>query len=166
MGIKYRLEYIYLQLKTTILTFFVIHWYIYTYIYWFNKELVLCSNMDGIHGNDAGMQMVDADDAVHMHYDHHLHGMHGLSNGNGMNDGEEHDDGGNGGGSDGMMEGDGGLDHGAHSNNHGTMVVDHVENGDQLTLSFQGQVYVFDSVSPEKVIFFFSMCKEFVLFRH
>ncbi|KAJ4826382.1 hypothetical protein Tsubulata_026122 [Turnera subulata] len=116
----------------------------------------------------------------HPHPHHHQnqgHGMHGLSNGNGvmdnggvMENGHEDDDGvgfGGGAGVDhGMVEGDVivvGSEHAEFPDVHAsatTMVVhDHggaaagagVDNGDQLTLSFQGQVYVFDSVSPQKV---------------
>ncbi|KAG8364160.1 hypothetical protein BUALT_Bualt19G0098100 [Buddleja alternifolia] len=45
---------------------------------------------------------------------------------------------------------------GPHAPPYGSDMATTVEGGaDQLTLSFQGEVYVFDSVSPEKVIFFF-----------
>lgn len=47
------------------------------------------------------------------------------------------------------MEGDGPSDAG-HPGDPQGMIVPHVGNN-QLTLSFQGEVYVFDSVSPEKV---------------
>jgi hypothetical protein len=61
-----------------------------------------------------------------------------------------------------MNSGDNDQDHngvvngGGDDDDHGgTMMVaadNHgKENGDQLTLTFQGQVYVFDSVSPGKV---------------
>lgn len=84
------------------------------------------------------------------HDDHHHHGF--MSNGDVM----EHDDDGGGGGdgnggsggSD-CMEGDA---NGSLLDNHSAMVVHGgAETNNQLTLSFQGQVYVFDSVSPEKV---------------
>lgn len=64
---------------------------------------------------------------------------HGLSNGNAV---EEHDD---------HEEGD------LEEENKGELVLENGGGGggddsvDQLTLYFQGQVYVFDSVTPEKV---------------
>ncbi|KAJ8760049.1 hypothetical protein K2173_010905 [Erythroxylum novogranatense] len=121
--------------------------------------------MDGVHGNDGRMQMSDAQNAINMHYEHHPHhhhhhGMHGMSNGDGMNDVDDHDDGHD----DAMVEGELVADHGSLAENNGMVVTDHgvdshaivvadhgVDNGDQLTLSFQGQVYVFNSVSAEKV---------------
>uniref|UniRef100_A0A2P2P255 Tify domain-containing protein n=1 Tax=Rhizophora mucronata TaxID=61149 RepID=A0A2P2P255_RHIMU len=76
--------------------------------------------------------------------------MHGMSNGISHND-DVHGNGG-GGGSDAMAEGDALPDHGNLSDNHALGMADHgVDGRDQLTLSFQGQVYVFDSVSAEKV---------------
>lgn len=113
--------------------------------------------MDGIHGSDARMHMVDAQQhQVHVQYvqGHDPHGLHHLSNGNGI--GDEHDDpnGGSGGGR-GTEDEDVACDPGNISDNHNA-IVEHVsDTGDQLTLSFQGQVYVFDSVSPEKVIFIY-----------
>lgn len=101
--------------------------------------------MDGLHGGDPEMHMTDAEQQMHVHYMHDQnHGMHHLSNGNVMDD--DHDDGGAAGG-----EGMGGelhSDPGAVSDS--PMMVAGTDNN-QLTLSFQGQVYVFDSVSPEKV---------------
>lgn len=38
--------------------------------------------------------------------------------------------------------------------NHPDMSVQQFDDSSQLTLSFRGQVYVFDSVTPEKVQFF------------
>ncbi|KAK3000570.1 hypothetical protein RJ639_021980 [Escallonia herrerae] len=75
-------------------------------------------------------------------YSHNVHYMqnHNLSNGNLMDRDEHHDNG----GSEGGMEGD------VLSDNHSALASQH-ESDNQLTLSFQGQVYVFDSVSPEKV---------------
>lgn len=49
------------------------------------------------------------------------------------------------------MEGDALPDHGGLGDPHAVVVPPVTSN--QLTLSFQGEVYVFDSVSPEKVIF-------------
>ncbi|CAO2824597.1 unnamed protein product [Amaranthus hypochondriacus] len=97
--------------------------------------------MDDLHGDDAQMHMTEAEQQMHVHY-----GMHHLSNGAGMED--DHDDGavGTGEGIDGELH----NDLGNVSDNHGGMIVASGDNN-QLTLSFQGQVYVFDSVSPEKV---------------
>ncbi|CAI0410096.1 unnamed protein product [Linum tenue] len=110
--------------------------------------------MDGSHETDPGMQMGGAENELNIHYEHyhHHHEVHGMSNGSLMNDGEEgndcHDNNGN--GSDTMPEVE--VDQGNLSDSQVMMVADpSIENGDQLTLSFQGQVYVFDSVSPEKV---------------
>ncbi|KAK4427481.1 GATA transcription factor 28 [Sesamum alatum] len=104
--------------------------------------------MDGMHANEAGM----------MHYlqDQHHHGLHHhLSNGNAI-DQDEHGENNNIGSSGGVnevMDGDVAADIGNQSDNHGQLIpqVGGTENNNQLTLSFQGQVYVFDSVSPEKV---------------
>ncbi|CAH9088734.1 unnamed protein product [Cuscuta europaea] len=89
------------------------------------------------------------------HDDHHHHGF--MSNGGVME--HEGDDGGGGGGNGGSegsdcMEGDvATADPGNLSDNHHSAMVVHGggETNNQLTLSFQGQVYVFDSVSPDKV---------------
>ncbi|CAK9146085.1 unnamed protein product [Ilex paraguariensis] len=112
--------------------------------------------MDDIHGSEARMHMADGAQVVHHHlhymqeHEHHHHGLHHLSNGNAM-DHDDHDDHGGGGGSEGI-EGDVGADPGSLSDNHSALVArGSDENNNQLTLSFQGQVYVFDCVSPEKV---------------
>lgn len=104
-------------------------------------------SMDDLHGGDAQMHMTEAEQQMHVHYMHDQNqGMHHMSNGNGIDD--EHDDGTAGAGE--------GIDEELHndpgniSDNHGAMMVPSADNN-QLTLSFQGQVYVFDSVSPEKV---------------
>lgn len=107
--------------------------------------------MDGLHGGDPEMHITDEDQQMHVQYMHDQnHGMHHMSNGNGNGMDDDHDDGGACvGGSEGI---DGELhnDPGNVSDNHGAMLVAGPDNN-QLTLSFQGQVYVFDSVSPEKV---------------
>lgn len=105
--------------------------------------------MDGIHGGEPGM----------MHYlqDQNRHGLHHhhMSNGN-VIDQDEHAEDSNiatTGGVNEVMDGDVGANMGTQSDN-GAMIP-HVgggENSNQLTLSFQDQVYVFDSVSPEKVL--------------
>ncbi|KAL2932894.1 GATA transcription factor 28 [Bienertia sinuspersici] len=103
--------------------------------------------MDDMHGGDAQMHMTEAEQQMHVHYMHDQnHGIHHMSNGNGMED--DHDDGAGvaGEGMDGELH----NDPGNVSDNHGAMMVASNDNN-QLTLSFQGQVYVFDSVSPEKV---------------
>ncbi|TXG69527.1 hypothetical protein EZV62_004462 [Acer yangbiense] len=107
--------------------------------------------MDRMHGNNNQMQVSDEQHPVrHAHYVQE-HELHHMGNENVMED--EHDDcnvDGNGGGGSEAMEGDAPSDPGSLSDNRCSG-----DNGDQLTLSFQGQVYVFDSVSPEKVIFLF-----------
>lgn len=100
--------------------------------------------MNGHHGSNGGMHIgVVAQDPMHVQYEHH--GLHHIDNENGMMD--DHPD-------NGMTE-DVETDIPSHpgnsSDNRGEVVDRGIENGDQLTLSFQGQVYVFDRVSPEKV---------------
>ncbi|GAB4849952.1 GATA transcription factor 24 [Ancistrocladus abbreviatus] len=103
--------------------------------------------MDGLHGGDAHMHLNNAQQQMHVHYmPDHDHGLHHMSNGNGLD--EDHDDGVNGGNEG--MDGEVPNDHANVSDGHGAMLGPSVDNN-QLTLSFQGQVYVFDSVSPEKV---------------
>ncbi|CAH2053150.1 unnamed protein product [Thlaspi arvense] len=100
--------------------------------------------MDDLHGTNGGMHIGGAQDPMHVHYEHH-HGLHHINNGNGMMD--EHVD-------DGMNEGvetDIPSHPGNVSDHRGEVVDRGSDNGDQLTLSFQGQVYVFDRVMPEKV---------------
>ncbi|XP_052175766.1 GATA transcription factor 28-like [Diospyros lotus] len=110
--------------------------------------------MDSIHGSQGRIHIPEQ--AIHhqVHYmqeqhDHHL--LHHMSDGNMMEHDDHDNNGGNGGESEGM-EGEMPSDHGNLSDNHNSLVVrGSSESNDQLTLSFQGQVYVFDSVSPEKV---------------
>ncbi|KAK6263914.1 hypothetical protein SCA6_019348 [Theobroma cacao] len=113
--------------------------------------------MDGIHGKNGRMHMgndVQQPMHHHVHYEHHHH----IMNGNGMVDDDDvhhahhhhhhHDvdDNVGCGEAEGVEAGDLPSDHpGVLSDNQGP------DNGDQLTLSFQGQVYVYDSVPPEKV---------------
>ncbi|GMH14162.1 hypothetical protein Nepgr_016003 [Nepenthes gracilis] len=104
-------------------------------------------NMDGLHGDDAQVHMVDAQHQMHMHYMHdHNQELHNMSNGNGLD--EDHDDVHNGGDED--IDSEVPNDPENVSDSHGAMVAVGADNN-QLTLSFQGQVYVFDSVSPDKV---------------
>ena len=107
--------------------------------------------MDNISGGDAPMHMSDELHLQYMQEHEHHQGLHQMSNGNGVAD--DHDDG-------------SGADTGGAelsevnvqsepvnlSDTRSGMVDHSSNNGDQLTLSFQGQVFVFDSVSPEKVI--------------
>lgn len=95
------------------------------------------------HGTNAEMQMSDEQHSIHHVNYVPEHELHHMSNGDVMDD--EHDEG-NGVGESEAMEGDAPSDPGSLSDNRAI-----AEIGDQLTLSFQGQVYVFDSVSPEKV---------------
>ncbi|KAK9232643.1 hypothetical protein WN943_022891 [Citrus x changshan-huyou] len=95
------------------------------------------------HGSNPQMQMSDQQHSIHHVNYVPEHELHHISNGDVMDD--EHDEG-NGVGESEAMEGDAPSDPGSLSDNRAI-----AEIGDQLTLSFQGQVYVFDSVSPEKV---------------
>nr|GMD33674.1 GATA transcription factor 28 isoform X1 [Ipomoea batatas] len=110
--------------------------------------------MEGIGGSEDGvMQQHPQVHYLPEHDDHHHHGF--MSNGNVMEHDEHDDNGGGNGGSGGSecMEGDvAAADPGNLSDNHSPIVVHGGnESSNQLTLSFQGQVYVFDSVSPDKV---------------
>ncbi|XP_031254546.1 GATA transcription factor 28-like isoform X2 [Pistacia vera] len=101
--------------------------------------------MDGIHGSNSQMQMNEGQHPMHhVHYAQE-HELHHMSNGDVMDDEHDDDRNGNVGGGE-TLEGEVPSDPGSLSDNRGNG-----DNGDQLTLSFQGQVYVFDSVSPEKV---------------
>ncbi|XP_048428377.1 GATA transcription factor 28 isoform X2 [Pyrus x bretschneideri] len=106
--------------------------------------------MDNISGGDAPMHMSDEVHLQYMQEHEHHQGLHQMSNGNGVAD--DHDDG------SGADTGGAELSE-VHvqsepvnlSDTRSGMVDHSSNNGDQLTLSFQGQVFVFDSVSPEKV---------------
>ena len=127
--------------------------------------------MDDIHEDNVRMHMSEAQHPMQFQYEHH--GLHHMSNGNvnGMDDNHYHDNGnvnGSGGGGNEGYEGDVPSDAGNLSDNRSAMV-EQVggDSGDQLTLSFQGQVYVFDSVSPEKVFYLsslFSSCRYFAFY--
>lgn len=108
--------------------------------------------MDGIHGGDSRMHMSDGQHSIIVPYvqEHEHHGLHHMSNGNGMDD--DHDNGGdtNCGHSE-SVEVEVHSNHGNLHDNHNVMMDQGNDIGDQLTLSFQGQVYVFDAVSTEKV---------------
>lgn len=49
--------------------------------------------------------------------------------------------------------------------NHADMSIQRFDDSSQLTLSFRGQVYVFDSVTPEKVGFSSFQCLLFFLWN-
>lgn len=108
--------------------------------------------MDGIHGGDSRIHMSDGQHSMHVPYvqEHEHHGLHHMSNGNGMDDDQNNGSDGNCGGSE-SVESEVPSNHGHIPENHNGMMDQGSDVGDQLTLSFQGQVYVFDSVSPEKV---------------
>ncbi|OMO76114.1 Zinc finger, GATA-type [Corchorus capsularis] len=107
--------------------------------------------MDGIHGDNGSTHMGNDPMQHHVHYERHHH----IMNGNGVvvnvDDDDPHHHGLNPDDGDDNLEedeaGDFPSEHhpGNLSDNQGP------EIGDQLTLSFQGQVYVYDSVPPEKV---------------
>ncbi|KAJ0229838.1 GATA transcription factor 24 [Hirschfeldia incana] len=93
---------------------------------------------DDLHGNNGGMHnggVQDPNHSMHVQYEHH-----------GMMDEQHADDVMNEG-----LEADIPSHLGNPSDHRGEVVDRGSENGDQLTLSFQGQVYVFDRVLPEKV---------------
>ncbi|XP_052735915.1 GATA transcription factor 28 isoform X1 [Vigna angularis] len=118
----------------------------------FVLSVAKCFTMDGIHGGDSRIHISDGQHPIHVPYvqEHEHHGLHHMSNGNGID--EDQNDGGdtNCGGSE-SVEGDIPSSHGNLPDNHAVIMDQGGDAGDQLTLSFQGQVYVFDSVSPEKV---------------
>lgn len=124
-----------------------------------------CFTMDGIHGGDSRIHISDGQHPIHVPYvqEHEHHGLHHMSNGNGID--EDQNDGGdtNCGGSE-SVEGDIPSSHGNLPDNHAVIMDQGGDAGDQLTLSFQGQVYVFDSVSPEKVhqLMFFYLCIDII----
>lgn len=101
---------------------------------------------DDLHGTNGRMHIGEAQDPMHhVHYEHHalqhIHNrsrmVHEHADGGGMSNGVETD----------VPSHPGNI-----TDNRGEVVDRGSEQGDQLTLSFQGQVYVFDSVLPEKVI--------------
>ncbi|KAL0715373.1 hypothetical protein Bca4012_064695 [Brassica carinata] len=100
---------------------------------------------DDLHGTNGRMHIGEAQDPMHhVHYEHHalqhIHNrsrmVHEHADGGGMSNGVETD----------VPSHPGNI-----TDNRGEVVDRGSEQGDQLTLSFQGQVYVFDSVLPEKV---------------
>lgn len=103
---------------------------------------------DELHGSNGRMHIGEAQESMHhVHYGHHA--LQHIHNGSGGMVDDQADGGGM---SDGV-ETDGPSHPGNITDNHGEVVDRGSEQGDQLTLSFQGQVYVFDSVLPEKVGF-------------
>nr|XP_043621313.1 GATA transcription factor 24-like [Erigeron canadensis] len=111
---------------------------------------------EGEDDDVAGGEEESIDNPTQMrfhHHHHHHHHHHGLQNNNNNNDVVVHVDVGVGGGMDGMS---GGPGHALYVPD--TEIIQPINagagaggGGDQLTLSFQGEVYVFDAVSPEKV---------------
>ena len=110
------------------------------------------STMDGINAGDSGIHMSDTQHSIHIPYvqDHENHQLHQINSGNGMDDGYDNGGDNNTGGTEGI-EGDVPSNPGNLTESYATMVEQSSDGGDQLTLSFRGQVYVFDSLSPEKV---------------
>lgn len=113
--------------------------------------------MDEIHENESAMNMAHGQPAykhqVHYMQDRDHHGLHQhLSSRNVMHHDEHDNDGVTGGGGSEALEGDIQSDPGNLSDNQLALAArGRSEENNQLTLSFQGQVYVFDYVSPEKV---------------
>ncbi|XP_043710433.1 GATA transcription factor 24-like [Telopea speciosissima] len=102
----------------------------------------LPGQIDKVHGGNPPLPVAEPQ-PMDMHYmQEHDHAQH-HNNGNDIDDQED------GGGSEGL-EGDVPSDHGNLSDPHGSRP-SRVHGGNQLTLSFQGEVYVFDSVSAETV---------------
>ncbi|KAJ0234600.1 GATA transcription factor 24 [Hirschfeldia incana] len=100
---------------------------------------------DELHGSNGRMHIGEAQDPMHhVHYEHHA--LQHIHNGSGMVD-----DPADGGGMSDAVETEVPSHPANITDNRGEVVDRGSEQGDQLTLSFQGQVYVFDSVLPEKV---------------
>lgn len=107
--------------------------------------------MDEIHGSKLPIHMAGSQ-PIHGHYvQEEDPRLHHVNNGNLMDD--DHDD----------CVGTEAIEGNLPSDNH-TALVARGENENQLTLSFQGQVYVFDSVSPEKVTYLLLCIWYFLLF--
>lgn len=88
------------------------------------------------------------EDHVHGHHAHHgHHGMH--SNDENGGGGEEHDE--DAGDEEGLDEADMHSDGGGHPGDQPAALAVRTQGSTQLTLSYQGEVYVFDTVPPEKV---------------
>ncbi|KAF7814663.1 GATA transcription factor 28 isoform X1 [Senna tora] len=107
--------------------------------------------MDGIHGSDSRIHINDAQHPMHVTYGQETehHGLDHMSDGNGID--EDHNNcGDTSNGGQETIEGDA-SNPGNLNDNHTAIIEQGNDGGDQLTLSFQGQVYVFDSVSPDKV---------------
>ncbi|KAJ4962772.1 hypothetical protein NE237_022711 [Protea cynaroides] len=103
----------------------------------------LPGQIEDVDGGDPSLHVAESQ-PMYMHYMQEPEHAQHHNNGNAMGDDQE-----DGGGSEGM-EGDAPSDHGNLSDPHGSMP-SRGHGGNQLTLSFQGEVYVFDSVSAEKV---------------
>jgi hypothetical protein len=79
----------------------------------------------------------------------HMHGHHMHSNDENGTGGEEHDD--DAGDDEGLDEADMHSDGGGHPGDQPVPLAVRTQGSTQLTLSYQGEVYVFDTVPPEKV---------------
>nr|PNR63460.1 hypothetical protein PHYPA_001886 [Physcomitrium patens] len=102
------------------------------------------------HGQARGDQQVQDHlevDQVHNHHGHHGHGMHNKEE-NGV-EVEEHDD--DAGDEEGLDEADMHSDGGGNPGDGPTPLAVRTQGSTQLTLSYQGEVYVFDTVPPKKV---------------
>lgn len=100
---------------------------------------------DGRGGGGESQLIATADTQALQQYEEAEHHGGGVGDGHGMEEDQDVAVDGEG------MEADGQADPGNLGDPQ--VVVATQVGGNQLTLSFQGEVYVFDSVSPEKVIF-------------
>ena len=113
-------------------------------------------DMNGSHSQEEDAQ-ADMGEHGHMHlqfvHPHHAHGhvIHRDENGLGE---EAEDDTGDDGLEEAEMHSDGG-----HPGDPQLGLTTRVQGTDQLTLTYQGEVYVFDTVPPEKVISDYSFLK-------
>lgn len=102
------------------------------------------------HGEADGQARVDQGVQGHLEGDHvHGHHRHGMHNSEENGAGEEHED--DAGDEEGLDEADMHSDGGGHPDQPTALAV-RTQGSTQLTLSYQGEVYVFDTVPPEKVI--------------
>lgn len=97
-----------------------------------------------VHGEDGQDQRGQG----HLEVDH-MHGHHMHSNDENGTGGEEPDD--DAGDEEGLDEADMHSDGGGHAGDQPVPLAARTQGSTQLTLSYQGEVYVFDTVPPEKV---------------
>ncbi|GAB2225499.1 hypothetical protein Droror1_Dr00006293 [Drosera rotundifolia] len=102
--------------------------------------------MEELNGDDSQMHLTNAQQQMHMHYVHDDdNGFHNISNGDVLHD--DHDA-----GATGMIEAiDAEVLNDQDITDSSAMMLGASIDSNQLTLSFQGRVYVFDGVSSEKV---------------